>query len=603
MPRPILYICCLSLLLVGLLLPASATAGVITTGTLRQQNTQLNLLSLLSLPAVDPNYIYDQLFYLATHFQHREAGYDNNLPVSVNGHDEFAAYWSQEIVRDLQGFGPQVLIDKFPLIGWKNRPATMPAFNVEVSVAGMAQPGQTVVVGCHYDGEAVSTQSANDDTSGCAIALGVAKAMGNYWRSTHLYPARTIRFVLFDAEEQGIFGSFHYVNSTLNGDISNVVAMFNEEQSGIAYPVRFLGKQSNPLLPLHVDLTPANNNNNYFFPQEVPTVQQFAQITHFRALMQQAVPSVFEQFRNLGYQSLTYHSNSTNNKQDMPQPVFTADQLSNIIQEDDAIPSDETPFIEAGVPCATFGGNASYYDKKPPPAAWSYPFDQPQDTIQMMNTFADGSSQQSQALSLALALPGMLTTWMLNEPDVLGHAQAINEPIATMNDIGQTQVGHSIAFSATQAISFNGENNASTYSWEFGDGTTAQGINVSHIYKTIGNYVLVLNVTAAGKTRSILKLISIVAQPTSYYNFFVQLHFTGDPLPNPLVTLPKPDNSLTDRVIMVPVTTPSPPPAKPPLRATTATNLSTGLIVAISVFILLLVIGGTIFVLRRMQIA
>src|SRR5436305_1419640 len=38
---------------------------------------------------VDPNYIYNQLFYMATHFLHREAGFDTNLPPKVNGHDEF----------------------------------------------------------------------------------------------------------------------------------------------------------------------------------------------------------------------------------------------------------------------------------------------------------------------------------------------------------------------------------------------------------------------------------------------------------------------------------------------------------------------------------
>src|SRR6266849_6685231 len=219
--------------------------------------------ALADFPTVDPNYIYNQLFYMATNFQHREAGYDNNLPASVNGHDEFAAYWSQEIVRDLQGFGPQVRRDNFSVQGWTGRPATVSAFNVEVSVPGVTHPEQVVVIGCHYDGEAISTQSANDDASGCAIELGVAKAMGIYWRSHHLYPARTLRFVIFDAEEQGLYGSFHYVNSTVNGDLSNIVAMINEEQNGIAYPLRYLGKTSNPLLPFYVDMSPLTNSGLY----------------------------------------------------------------------------------------------------------------------------------------------------------------------------------------------------------------------------------------------------------------------------------------------------------------------------------------------------
>ena len=122
-------------------------------------------------------------------------------------------------MRDLAGFRPPVRIDPFPISGWSGRPAKTPAFNVEVTVpAAVSDPADIVVIGCHYDGEAVSTQSANDDASGCAIELGVARALATYWRMEHLYPARTLRFVIFDAEEQGVYGSFHYLNSTINGD-------------------------------------------------------------------------------------------------------------------------------------------------------------------------------------------------------------------------------------------------------------------------------------------------------------------------------------------------------------------------------------------------
>src|SRR5207248_3152868 len=63
--------------------------------------------------SVDPDYVYDQLAYLATHFLHREAGFDDHLPATANGHDEFAAYWADEMSRDLAGFAPQVRRDNF----------------------------------------------------------------------------------------------------------------------------------------------------------------------------------------------------------------------------------------------------------------------------------------------------------------------------------------------------------------------------------------------------------------------------------------------------------------------------------------------------------
>ena len=227
MLRSITRICYLFLLVCLFFLPASSFAAP------SDINMQKNIAP--AFPVVDPQYIYNQLFYMGTHFLRREAGYDNNLPPTLNGHDEFAAYWTREIMHNLQGFGAQVRRDAFAVQGWVGRATTVPAVNVEVSVPGVTHPEQVVVIGCHYDGEAISTQSAFDDASGCAIELGVAKAMGEYWRTQRVYPARTLRFVIFDAEEQGLYGSFHYVNSTANGDLSNIVAMFNEEQNGIAH--------------------------------------------------------------------------------------------------------------------------------------------------------------------------------------------------------------------------------------------------------------------------------------------------------------------------------------------------------------------------------
>ena len=530
--RRTLTVCCLIAFVSSFLLPVTTMAQT------QSGKTGLHSLAPADFPTVDPNYIYDQLFYMVTHYQHREAGYDNNLPVNVNGHDEFAQYWTGEMLKDLQGFGPQIYTDKFPVQGWVGRPATVPAFNVEVTVPGVVHPEQVVDIGCHYDGEAISTQSANDDASGCAIELGVAKALGEYWQSHNVYPARTLRFVIFDAEEQGLFGSYHYLNQTINGDVNNIVAMFNEEQNGIAYPLRFLGQMSNPLLPFYI-LTSPLRNNQYYPNQSKLTPQQRQNIMHFDTLMQQAVTPVFQQFQALGYQSLTYYDA---NNQPTTQPVFTADQQSNIQQTEDNIGgSDENPFTQAGLPCATFVGNSTYYDQNPP--KWSYPFDQPQDTIQLMNTFASGSSQKSEALTLALAIPGMFTTWMLNQSDILGTISATAPvsaaPIAAISDIGQTQVNKSLTLSAEPLST----GSTLTYNWNFGDGTTASGPSVSHTYTAKGSYTLSLTVSAATGSRTISKTITVVNKSTSYNNLFARFPSNGVPPVNNAVILPTPNDT------------------------------------------------------------
>ena len=543
MLRRTTYLCYLLFLTFSLLLPTSTYAATHAPGVAHPSQASADF------PVVDPLYIYNQLSYLTTNFQRREAGYVTN-----QGHDRLAAYWTQEMVKNLQGFGPQVRRDNFPIHGWRERLATSPAFNMEVSVPGITHPEQEVILACHYDGKADSTQSAFDDTSGCAYELGVGKAMGDYWRSHQVYPVRTVRFVIFDAEEQGLFGSFHYLNSTINGDLQNVVAMFNEEQSGINYPARYLGKLSNPFMPDYIDVTPLQDNAAY--PGRIHlTPTQREHVIRFRALWQQAIPAVFAQFQAIGYSSLFYYNNKNQNTS---QPIFSADQQNNMhIQDDPSSNSDQVPFIYAGLPVVTLTGDQTYYDPNPPP--WAYPYDLPIDTLQLMDTYVNGTTRPASALALGLALPAMLTTWMLNQPDMLGQAAADGNPIAAISDIGQTQVGQSISLDAKASFDPTNSSNPLTYAWNFGDGTTANGVSVSHTYNTTGNYTLTLTVTSPGGKRSISKTINAGTTPNIYSNPYSPLGGTNQP--NPAVAIPVPDDNLPEQ-----------PPLGPPMLTPTLTT-------------------------------
>jgi hypothetical protein len=492
----------------------------------------------VNFPTVDPSYIYDQLLTMATKYQRREAGYDNNLPVTVNGHDEFAAYWQAEMLRNLQGFGAQARRDPFQVAGWRGRPATMPAFNVEVTVPGVTHAEQVVVIGCHYDGEASSTQSANDDGSGCAIELGVAEALATYWRANHLYPARTLRFVIYDAEEQGIYGSFHYVNQTINGDSANIVAMLNEEQNGIGYPLRFLGKTSNPLLPTTLLMTPLTNNAAYQDTQNLGPAQ-VQSVTSFRTLMTQAAPAAFAAFRALGDGSLTYYDDQHH---PVTRQIFSPQDLQYTQEADDNLGgSDNYHFALAGLPTATFIGNYSYYDQNPPP--WSYPYDQPQDTIQLMNVYASGSEAEAKALDLSLALPGMLTTWALAQPAVLGFTPADGKPVAAISDIATTQPDAAISLDASASYDPAQPGAALSYHWNFGDGTQAQGVTTRHAWARVGAYPLTLTVSDAAGSRTITKTIQVTGAPVVIPNPYQGNPQNGIPQANPAMTLPQPGAS------------------------------------------------------------
>jgi hypothetical protein len=299
--------------------------------------------------------------------------------------------------------------------------------------------------------------------------------------------------------------------------------------------------------------------------------------------MQQAVPAVFQQFQAMGYQTLLYHGDNT---QDVSQPIFTADQQKNILLEDDTLgSSDQVPFTLAGIPCATLVGNSSYYSSNPPP--WSYPFDQKTDTIQLMNTFANGSTQKATALTLSLGLPAMLTTWMLNQPDILGATAANTGIIAAVSDVGQTLVGQSVALDASVSYVPGDATVPLSYAWDLGDGSTASGVTVNHTYRLPGTYTLTLTVASSTSKLLISKKITVVPQSVQYPNSYSGFQATGVPPSNPAVVLPTPTN-ITPGTVPTAATTPPP--------TTTAGNplsiVGFLLLLAVSLVIIFLVVRG-----------
>ena len=491
---------------------------------------------------------------MATHFQHREAGYG----AGGQGHAGFARYWTSEMLKLLSQFGASVRRYPFKVNGWFGRPATAPAVNVEITVPGVTDPAQVVVIGCHYDGEASSTQSAYDDASGCAVELGVARAMAEFWRSHGLYPARTLRFVLFDGEEQGLLGSINYLNDSANGSVPDIVAMFNEEQNGIGYPLRFLGKLGNPLMRTYVFFSPSARNSIY--PTLVLSPAQAARNLAFGQATRNAVASAFGTFRRLGYQELTYHGP----RGPVWRPIFTPGQLTSVTVASDVLgSSDQVPFTLAGIPDATIAGNFTYYEASAP--AGSYPYDQPQDGIALMNTFADGGAGQSEALTMALGLPGMLTTQMLaggsggssprtsrSEAGVLGQARPDGRPIAAIGSIGQVVPGRPVTLRAT-AFAPGVPAAKLRYSWKFGDGAAATGQSVRHAYAA-GSHTLTLNVSAPGLAPRTVSEVIAAGRPVSYGNPNAFLNgapkpvIEGRPPANPSVQLPVAVPGLTDSV-------------------------------------------------------
>jgi carboxypeptidase Q len=99
--------------------------------------------------------------------------------------------------------------------------------NVIAEIRGREQPGNFVVLGAHLDSFELGTGALDN---GCNAALGIEAARDIHL--TGLRPRRSIRFVLFSGEEQGMLGSWAYVRTHRNELDRTDAAIIFDEGSG-----------------------------------------------------------------------------------------------------------------------------------------------------------------------------------------------------------------------------------------------------------------------------------------------------------------------------------------------------------------------------------
>jgi Zn-dependent M28 family amino/carboxypeptidase len=104
-----------------------------------------------------------------------------------------------------------------------------------------------LIIGAHLDH--VGSQAgllfpgANDNASGSAGVLEIAEA----FQSSDLKPKRSILFVLFASEEQGLYGAEHFMEN-LNINPEKVTAMFNLDCVGYGDSIQIGNGKSSPEL-------------------------------------------------------------------------------------------------------------------------------------------------------------------------------------------------------------------------------------------------------------------------------------------------------------------------------------------------------------------
>ena len=122
------------------------------------------------------------------------------LPQIVVAHEEYAMF--DRLLR--LGITPQLeasITNRMTL-------DSVPQWNTVAELRGTEHPGEVVIVGAHLDSWDLGT-GASDNGTGSMATLETARVIAQ----SGLKPRRTIRFILFTGEEQGLIGSRKYAEA------------------------------------------------------------------------------------------------------------------------------------------------------------------------------------------------------------------------------------------------------------------------------------------------------------------------------------------------------------------------------------------------------
>ncbi len=101
----------------------------------------------------------------------------------------------------------------------------IPQYNVVADLPGTEKPDEMVIVCGHLDSwNSPGSQGACDNGTGSSVAVEAARIL----TATGVKPKRTIRFVLWSGEEQGLLGSRGYVQ-THKDELDKISAVLNDD--------------------------------------------------------------------------------------------------------------------------------------------------------------------------------------------------------------------------------------------------------------------------------------------------------------------------------------------------------------------------------------
>jgi carboxypeptidase Q len=121
-------------------------------------------------------------------------------------------------------------------------PGPITVFNTVGEVVGSEKPDEFVVIGAHLDSWDLAS-GATDNGTGSCVVLEAARAVAALAKAG-VRPKRTIRFVLFTGEEQGLHGSKQYVKRHADEMARTSVALVHDTGTGRVWGLNLQGREA-----------------------------------------------------------------------------------------------------------------------------------------------------------------------------------------------------------------------------------------------------------------------------------------------------------------------------------------------------------------------
>ncbi|MGL4422497.1 MAG: M28 family metallopeptidase, partial [Gemmataceae bacterium] len=113
-------------------------------------------------------------------------------------------------------------------------------YNIVGEIRGSEKPDEFVVIGAHLDSWDLAS-GTTDNGTGSSIVLETARTFAAFAKQG-IRPKRTIRFVLFSGEEQGLHGSRQYVKRHKEEMPKHSVALVHDTGTGKVRSLGLLGR-------------------------------------------------------------------------------------------------------------------------------------------------------------------------------------------------------------------------------------------------------------------------------------------------------------------------------------------------------------------------